>query len=125
MATEVDNLQCRFDKGPCPDAAHPGAPAIASSQDLAADPRWPLFGPAAARVGMSAMLATALEPSTAPSSLSGALNVYSRRPRGFTDFDHDVLCWALTSLAHAQAVTTAGREAVQPRGGELRRDRAG
>src|SRR5256885_3115132 len=51
VAVLLDRLQYDHGEGPCVESARPDGPAIGWSQDLARDPRWPSFGPAAARHG--------------------------------------------------------------------------
>jgi GAF domain-containing protein len=106
-ATELDRLQYRFDEGPCVEAARPDGPAAAVSTDLATDPRWPRFGPAAAGLGFRSLVATALLPDAVAPRLSGALNVYSRRPGAFSPADRDTLLLLATHASLALATTQA------------------
>jgi GAF domain-containing protein len=119
VATELDQLQYRFDEGACVEAAHADGPAMAVSDDLAVDTRWPRFGPAAAALGFRSLMSTALVPDAARPQLSGALNVYSRRPGGLAAADRDVLLLLAThaslALATTQAVTRGELEAEQLR----------
>lgn len=117
VATELDQLQYKFGEGPCLDAALPSGPAVAASRDLAAEARWPRFGPAAAEHGLGAVLSTALLPAAGPPELAGALNIYSRHRDGLHDTDATAALLLAThaslALAHTQAVTSARLHAEQ------------
>lgn len=76
VVVELDELQFATDQGPCLDAIAAGGSTHAA--DLADDPRWPEFGPAAARAGIRSALAFRL--SDRPVS---ALNLYARMPTAF------------------------------------------
>ncbi|HEY0450847.1 GAF and ANTAR domain-containing protein [Actinophytocola sp.] len=107
VASDLDQLQYRFGEGACVEAARPAGPAMAASDDLAADPRWPRFGPAAAALGFRSLVSTALLPDAARPQLSGALNVYSRRPHGIAPAERDVLLLLATHASLALATTRA------------------
>jgi hypothetical protein len=107
VASELDQLQYCFGEGACVEAARPSGPAIAVSDDLAVDPRWPRFGPAAASLGFRSLVSTALLPDAKSPQLSGALNVYSRAPRGVAPADRDVLLLLATHASLALATTRA------------------
>ena len=93
----LDQLQYDHGEGPCVESARPDGPAIAWSQDLAGDPRWPSFGPGAARHGYHSVLATALVPDARPPRLSGALNIYSSaRARSTPGRSTSRSCWPRT-----------------------------
>jgi GAF domain-containing protein len=117
VAGDLDQLQYRFDEGCCVEAARPTGPAMAVSDDLAVDRRWPRFGPAAARLGFRSLVSTALLPDAAEPVLSGALNVYSRRRAGIAPGDRDVLLLLAThaslALARTRAVTRGALEAAE------------
>jgi GAF domain-containing protein len=119
LATALDQIQYDTGEGPCVTAALPDGPASATTPDLAAEPRWPTFGPAAARLGMGSVLSTALVPDAMPPRLSGALNIYSRRTFGFDDADRDVALLLAThgslALARTRAVTEAELRETQLR----------
>jgi GAF domain-containing protein len=119
IAVRLDRLQYDHDEGPCVESARPDGPAIAWSQDLAGDPRWPSFGPGAARRGYHSVLATALLPDARPPRLSGALNIYSSRPGAFDSRAIDLALLLAThaslALAHTEAVATAELEAAHLR----------
>lgn len=119
LATDLDQLQYEYGEGACVEAARPDGPAMALSGDLATDPRWRRFGPAAAERGIRSLLSTALLPNAEPPQLSGALNVYSRHPDTFTNRDRDVLLLFAThaslALARTEAVTRHELEIQQLR----------
>jgi hypothetical protein len=119
VATELDQLQYEFGEGACVEAARPSGPAMAASDDLTADARWPRFGPAAAALGFRSLVSTALLPDAPSPQLSGALNVYCRRAHGIAPADRDVLLLLAThaslALAWTQAVTRGELEVEQLR----------
>ena len=119
LATELDQLQYEFDEGPCRDAALPSGPATAHSTDLAREPAWPRFGPAAAERGMSAVLSTALLPANQPPQMTGALNIYSRRSQELDAHARAVALLLAThaslALAHTEAVTNGELRAAHLR----------
>ncbi len=99
IVVEVDALQHREREGPCLDAVFQEAPVYCS--DLASDPRWPLFGPAAAAKGMRSLLALPLLGDDTP----GALNLYARYPEAFgvVDRARGLLLAAVAGLAFSTA----------------------
>ncbi|MEU8123447.1 GAF and ANTAR domain-containing protein [Spirillospora sp. NPDC049024] len=108
-AIDLDRLQYRLGEGPCLDAADPAGAAFARSGDLAAEPAWPEFGPAAASYGYASVLATALLLPTESDEAVGALNMYSRE-RGTLD---GVACdTALLLATHASLALAAVRTAA-------------
>ena len=108
-AIDLDRLQYRLGEGPCLDAADPAGAAFAHSGDLAADPAWPEFGPAAASYGYASVLATALLLPTESDEAVGALNLYSRE-RGTLD---GLACdTALLLATHASLALAAVRTAA-------------
>lgn len=119
VASDLDQLQYRFGEGACVEAAKATGPAMAVSDDLATDPRWPRFGPAAAELGFRSLVSTALLPDAQVPRPSGALNVYSRHPHGIQPADRDVLLLLAThaslALATTQAVTRGELHAEQLR----------
>ena len=94
IVVELDDLQITSDEGPCLEALAGGRRPFAS--DLADDPRWPTFGPAAARAGIRSALAFRL--SEQPVS---ALNLYARLPAAFgaTDRAKGLIFATLAGLA--------------------------
>ncbi|MEV4052171.1 GAF and ANTAR domain-containing protein [Amycolatopsis sp. NPDC049688] len=119
VADQLDQVQYDHREGPCVESARPDGPALGWSQDLGRDPRWPAFGPAAARHGYHSVLATALLPDARPPRLSGALNIYSRTPGAFGGPAIDTALLLAThaslALAHTQAVVSAELEAAHLR----------
>ncbi|RAS64756.1 ANTAR domain-containing protein [Lentzea atacamensis] len=119
VAGTLDQLQYDLGEGPCLDAALGLGPGVAGSFDLAAESKWPRFGPAAAGYGVGAVLSTTLLPNAELPLLSGALNVYSHRPRGLEEADEDMALLLAThaslALAHTQAVGAAELRAVHLR----------
>lgn len=117
MATELDGLQYAAGHGPCLDSARRSGPAYAGSDDLAVEPTWPAFGPAAAERGYLSVLSISLVPDAAPPRLSGALNIYSRRRAAFTDSARDrallLATHASLALATTRAVERADLERTQ------------
>jgi hypothetical protein len=111
LALALDQAQYATGEGPCVDAARLPGPALACSDDLAMDPNWPRFGPAAAERGMGSLLSTALLPDARPPRLSGALNLYSRNVGAFSKVDHDTALLLAThgslALAGTNALTNA------------------
>jgi anti-anti-sigma factor len=107
VAEELDRLQYAFGEGPCVDAARLTGPSVAVSEDLAADESWPRFGPAAAAHGMRSVVSTALLPDVPPPRLSGALNLYSRRPHGIAGPGRDIALILASHASLALATTTA------------------
>ncbi len=119
VAVRLDQVQYDHGEGPCVESARPDGPAIGRSTDLANDPRWPSFGPAAAGYGYHSVLATALLPDARPSRRSGALNIYSSRPGAFDSQAVDLALLLAThaslALAHTDAVAAAELETAHLR----------
>jgi GAF domain-containing protein len=82
MMVAIDQAQYDADTGPCLDAYRYGEVlGMASTED---DERWPEFGRAAAEAGV---LSTLSLPLMAAGEGVGALNLYSRRRRAFSEAD--------------------------------------
>ena len=117
IATQLDQLQYRTGEGPCLTAATPSGPAEVRSDDLAVEPAWPRFGPAAAKHGVHAVLSIALLPDARPPQYSGALNLYSRNPGALSVDAHQpallLATHASLALAGIAAVTRAELTAAQ------------
>ncbi|QRP48242.1 GAF and ANTAR domain-containing protein [Amycolatopsis sp. FDAARGOS 1241] len=126
VAIELDLLQYRFREGPCVEAADPAGPAVAVAPDLATEPRWPRWAPAATELGIRAVISTALIPGPPAGPSIGALNVYSRTTNGLDKADRDVLLLLAThaslALATTDAVTRAELEAAHLREAIASRD---
>jgi hypothetical protein len=83
LPLRVDRLQYSEREGPCLDAAQGNDLVV--SEDLAAESRWPRFGPECARhLGVHSMLSVRL--SLAPDNRA-ALNFYSKSLDAFDDLD--------------------------------------
>nr|WP_211178038.1 ANTAR domain-containing protein [Pseudonocardia acidicola] len=118
LATRLDELQYRFDEGPCVEATRSAGNGVTSSNDLAVAREYPRFGPAAAEAGVRSVLAVGLFPN-GDAPRMGALNFYSFRAGGLDHMDRDVAlllaAHASTALAATQACTAADLEAAQLR----------
>ncbi|HEY0450846.1 ANTAR domain-containing protein [Actinophytocola sp.] len=126
VASELDQLQYTTGEGPCVAAALPTGPAHMRCDNLALEPVWPRFGPAAAAHGVHAVLAVALLPYATPPRYSGALNIYSRVPGALGADAHEAALLLAThaslALADTMAVTQAELLAVQLRAAVDSRD---
>jgi hypothetical protein len=107
LATELDQIQYETGEGPCVEAARNPGPAQVRSDDLAGEPAWPRFGPEAARRHVHSVLSVALLPDARPPRLSGALNIYSRRPCALAPDAHEPALLLATHASLALAGTTA------------------
>jgi GAF domain-containing protein len=105
LAVQLDELQYRFDEGPCVEATRTPGPGLISSCDLAAGTDFPLWGPAAAAAGVGSVLAVGLFPDGGSPRL-GALNFYSFTTTGLDDGDRDI---AMVLAAHASTALAATR----------------
>lgn len=99
-AVTNDHKQYETRSGPCLDAVVDGATMVLVP-DLGRDPRYPVFGPAAAATGVASMLSTQLVIDT---DLRASLNLYARTPNAFDDTAQTV---ALVMATHG-AVAVAG-----------------
>ncbi|MEV1290864.1 GAF and ANTAR domain-containing protein [Pseudonocardia sp. NPDC049635] len=106
-ASDIDAEQYRSGRGPCVEAARPDGPALAHSDDLRSEERWPEFARAAVRHGYLSVLASSLVPDAAPPRLPGALNVYGRGTDAFAPADRDRLLLLSTHASLALATCTA------------------
>ncbi|MBC6445699.1 GAF and ANTAR domain-containing protein [Actinokineospora sp. HBU206404] len=120
VAAKLDQLQYDTGEGPCVTAASASAPGYVRSDDLAREPQWPTFGPAAAACGYSAMLAGALVPDCLPPRLSGALNIYAREP-GTLDAQAQETALLLAIHASLALATTKAVTQAELREAHLRR----
>jgi GAF domain-containing protein len=97
----VETLQEQVDEGPCVDAFEQGGPVAAA--DVASDPRWPLFGPLAARHGVHALMGV-------PVVLEGAvgtLNVYSSDRHDWDDGEVEAI------QAYARILASVLRSSIE------------
>jgi ANTAR domain/GAF domain len=108
LAVTLDELQYRFDEGPCVEAARTAGPDVITSADLAAGTEFPRWGPAAAEAGVGSVLAVGLFP-TADEPRTAALNFYSFHAGGLDRSDRDaaivLAAHASTALATTEAST--------------------
>lgn len=116
VATEADQRQYDAGEGPCIDAtAMPGL-GIAASPDLAHEPAWPTFGPAAAELGLHAVLSTGMFP-RGPQPRFGALNYYAYSPHALDAVNRDIMlilaAHAATALHGVTATSAAELRATQ------------
>lgn len=125
-ASSIDEAQYTSGRGPCVEAARADGPALASSDDLAAESRWSDFAHAAVGHGFHSVLAVSLIPDAEPPRLPGALNVYATDRRAFTSADRDRLMLLAThaslALATCVAVSDAGLQETQLRQAIASRD---
>jgi GAF domain-containing protein len=116
VAADLDQVQYTTGEGPCVHAAELSGLGHSLSDDLATEPAWPTFGPAAASRGLRSVLSTTLL-TAQPPELSGALNIYSRRRHAFDDHARDLALLLAThaslALATTHALTTAELQRAQ------------
>jgi GAF domain-containing protein len=93
----LDERQYAEHEGPCLDATRVGQ--LFRVRDLAADTRWPSYGPVAASLGAASMLSV---PMAVESKVIGALNIYARATSAFTPDDVGL---AEVVTAHASLAT--------------------
>jgi GAF domain-containing protein len=100
---QAHQLQALHDEGPCLDAIT--GQATYHSDDVAKDHRWPLWGPAAAAIGIRSAVGVRL---ATRDRGYGSLNVYADRPSAFTTADIEI---AELLAAHATAAFAAAERA--------------
>lgn len=93
LIERADNLQYEFDEGPCLRAAEQGGAYLIV--DTATDPRWPVWGPAVATMGLRSVLSIHL---FTDARVLGALNLYYT---GIDEFADDEVETAKVVAAHA------------------------
>lgn len=101
---QAHQLQAEHDEGPCLDAIN--GRATYRTDDVAKDPRWPTWGPAAAQLGIHSTLGVRL---ATKSRGYGSLNIYADRPSAFSQEDEEV---AEMLAAHATAAFASAERAV-------------
>lgn len=79
LVTEADRFQYDLIEGPCVEASYEDGAIV--SLDVANDPRWPRWGPAARGLGIHSVLSISLY--TSRNSM-GAMNLYSSVARDYT-----------------------------------------
>ncbi|WP_433505712.1 ANTAR domain-containing protein [Pseudonocardia halophobica] len=118
LATRLDGLQYRLDEGPCVAATRREGMGLVHVADLADSREFPRWGPAAAALGVRAVLAVGLFPE-GDAPRMGALNLYSRDAGGLDVAERDVAlvlaAHASTALAATQACAAADLETAQLR----------
>ncbi|HET8559914.1 MAG TPA: GAF and ANTAR domain-containing protein [Marmoricola sp.] len=110
IAQQSDDLQRELGEGPCLEAAH-DVQHLYVSGDVAADQRWPTWGPAAAGLGVQSLISVKLSSTTINSDHAplGALNMYSGELHRFGDDEVETAriyaLHAANALAQARLVT--------------------
>lgn len=104
VSAQADALQYELGEGPCLEIADTGG--WLRSGDVATDPRYPAWGPRAARLGVGSLLAVAVTERDEP---LGALNLYCENVGGFGD--RDVVDLALVYAVHATNALSSARRA--------------
>ena len=102
-AEDVDHQQYDLGEGPCIDSADQGE--WYRSGDVGQDPRWPTWGPSAARNGIGSLLSIRLLSEGSP---FGALNMYADSTGRFADPDQVEL--ALLFTVHAANALANARQ---------------
>jgi len=98
-----DQLQYDLQEGPCLDTVMSQQSVV--SNDVAADPRWPRWGPAVAeQFGVGSMLSLLLY---THGDSYGALNLYADRPQAYSGED---LIVAQSLAAHLAVAVAGGRD---------------
>ena len=112
LVLPLDAAQYEFQEGPCYEAAT--ETVHVTSPHLAADPRFPRYGPVAVAAGIQAQAGIRLFDAR---DSNGALNLYSERLGSFADFEmlgQLFVHHSTVALAYARQVTQL-QEAVQTR----------
>lgn len=99
----IDQVQYTSGEGPCVTAALAQVPIVVSN-DIGTDPRWPVFGPAAADLGVGSIISFKLFDIT---GTIGALNLYATKPQAFRSEAEEV---GSLLAAHAGVVMTASHK---------------
>ena len=114
---KLDELQMRFDEGPCLQAAVDDM--IVRTEDFRTEQRWPKYGPAVVELGVLSGLSVKLY--TADRT-AGALNLFAFKPNAFDGEDETV---ATILAAHAAAAILASHQGEQLQSALSTRDRIG
>jgi GAF domain-containing protein len=100
---QADKLQTELGEGPCLQAIWDDETFVVG--DTAADPRWPVFGPKAAELGLRSILSVRMH---SGEQTLGAINFYCSAVR---EFDREDVTMAQVFAQHASvALATAKRE---------------
>jgi hypothetical protein len=102
LAMAADELQFALGEGPCLDSVEQAD--WVRSGSVGQDPRWPVWGPRAAELGVGSLLTVQAYAGSEPRC---ALNMYSRTEGGFADRDDVEL--ALLYATHAANALAAAR----------------
>lgn len=110
LVRQVDDVQYRFNEGPCVAAAAESRTMVSGS--LGGDQRWPRFGPRAGRLGVHSALSV---PLLAPDSPLGVINVYARSREAFgahaVEFA-ELFTHSATVAVHNARILAQGRRKV-------------
>ncbi len=114
LSTRLDQLQFDLGEGPRWEAARTGRPSV--SEDVGHDghPAWPVFGAAAARLGVGALFSFPLRIGT---DLLGVADLYRDHP-GALGHDGTSRAVAVALRVAAAAIGAASRSAASPSGAE-------
>ncbi len=104
---KADALQYEFGEGPCYEAVKEEGDFL--TLDMANDPRWPRWGPEAAKFGLNSLLGLRLQTRR---EVFGALNLYHREPRAYDDDD---IALARIFASHASVALAASSNEVNLR----------
>jgi GAF domain-containing protein len=111
---KLDQLQEKFNEGPCLDAAV--IELVVRTEDFQAEARWPKYSRAVCELGVRSSISFKLYTGE---RTAGALNIFSRKPHSF-DADAEVIGSILA--AHAAAAILASRDSQQLQAALLSRD---
>lgn len=114
LVIRIDALQYETGEGPCVDTVQEHETYRTGRLDT--EPRWPTFGPAAAKLGVLSMMSFRLFTS---SHTLGALNLYSSRPYAF---DTDAELIGEVFAAHAAVALARSQHEAQLRSALHNRD---
>lgn len=106
LAVAVDARQYELGEGPCVEVAE--GTSWFRSGNVASDPRWPAWGPAASEHGVRSVLAVRLV--TPDAVTDGALNFYSCENGAFVD--QEIVDLAQVYAVHATNALAAARHAT-------------
>jgi GAF domain-containing protein len=96
---EAHGSQVELNEGPCLDAFHEGASTY-RCDDTITDPRWPVWGPRASKLGYRSVLSVRLATNERK---FGSLNAYSAEPGAFTADDERTMEYLATHASVAIA----------------------
>jgi GAF domain-containing protein len=99
---QAHTAQVELNEGPCLDVIHEGASTY-RCDDTATDPRWPIWGPQASKLGYRSVLSVRLATNDRK---FGSLNAYSAKAAAFTTQDERTMEFL---AAHASVAIAAAR----------------